>query len=160
MGTIQGSINFHHRFTAGAILHRSLLALPIAFVAIFLLLPLAFTFAVSFWPRAGLMMVPGFTLASYEAFFGGVRLLVLERSLRIAAEATVLSLLIAYPIAWFLATRASRGADCPVADHGAIPDQLHHSDICLDLAAGSRRTRQWPAAMAGCREPADQLVAL
>jgi ABC-type spermidine/putrescine transport system permease subunit I len=110
MGTIQGGISFRLRFWAGATLYRSLLMLPIAFIAAFLLLPLAFTFAVSFWPRVGLLMVPGLTLASYEAFFGGVRLLVLERSLLIAAEATILSLLIAYPIAWFLATRASPAA--------------------------------------------------
>jgi ABC-type spermidine/putrescine transport system permease subunit I len=110
VGKIQGSVSLRTRFTPGALLRRCLLALPIAFITAFLVLPLAFTFAISFWPRAGLMMVPGFTLASYVSFFGGVRLLVLERSLVIAAEATILSLLMAYPIAWFLATRAPPAA--------------------------------------------------
>ena len=38
-------------------------------------------------------------------FFSGVRLLVLERSLLVSIEATALSLLIAYPIAYFIAKR-------------------------------------------------------
>jgi ABC-type spermidine/putrescine transport system permease subunit I len=126
MGTIQGGVSLRPRIAAGALLHRSLLALPIIFVAAFLLLPLAFTFAVSFWPRVGLMMVPGFTLASYEEFFGGVRLVVLERSLLIAAEATILSLLIAYPIAWFLATRASPAATHVILSLMTIPFLINY----------------------------------
>ena len=56
-------------------------ALPIAFVAAFVLAPLALTIAVSFWTRVGLVVRPGFTFTSYAAFFTGVRVLVLERSL-------------------------------------------------------------------------------
>jgi ABC-type spermidine/putrescine transport system permease subunit I len=50
---------------------------------------------------------PDFVFTSYTAFFGGTRLGILERSLAVAAEVTLLGLLIAYPIAWFLAMRAS-----------------------------------------------------
>jgi ABC-type spermidine/putrescine transport system permease subunit I len=89
---------------------RVLLAIPIAFVAGFLLVPLALTFIVSFWERAGLKMRPAFTLASFEAIVSGARLVVLERSLLVAVEATVLSVLIAYPIAYFLARKASAAA--------------------------------------------------
>ena len=82
-------------------------ALPIAFVAVFVLLPLSLTIAVSFWTRAGLVVRPAFTFASYAAFFASARLLVLERSLTASIEATALSLLLAYPIAYFLAFKTS-----------------------------------------------------
>ena len=84
------------------------LAAPIAFVTMFLLVPLALTGVLSFWERAGFKLEPAFTLASYEAFFSGVRLSVLEKSLVAALIVTVLGLLIAYPIAWFLSNRVSR----------------------------------------------------
>lgn len=90
----------------GGSLRYGLLTLPIGFVAAFLLAPLGLTFALSFWERAGVRVRPAFTLASYQSFFEGVRLLVLERSLLVAAEATAISLLLAYPIAHFLASRA------------------------------------------------------
>ena len=66
--------------------------------------------AVSFWERAGLLVRPAFVLTSYFAFFEGVRLLVLERSLLVSFEATALSLLVAYPIAYFLAFKARPAA--------------------------------------------------
>jgi ABC-type spermidine/putrescine transport system permease subunit I len=82
-------------------------ALPIAFVAVFVLLPLALTIGVSFWTRVGLVVRPAFTFASYAAFFASARLLVFERSLAASIEATALSLLLAYPIAYFLAFKTS-----------------------------------------------------
>jgi ABC-type spermidine/putrescine transport system permease subunit II len=63
-------------------------ALSIAFTALFVLVPLALTIAVSFWTRVGLVVRPAFTFASYAAFFAGARLLVLERSLVASIEAT------------------------------------------------------------------------
>jgi ABC-type spermidine/putrescine transport system permease subunit I len=82
-------------------------ALPIGFAVVFVVLPLALTIAVSFWTRVGLLVRPAFTFTSYEAFFAGARLLVLERSFLASIEATVLSLLLAYPIAYFLAFKVS-----------------------------------------------------
>ena len=84
----------------------TLLAVPIAFMTVFLLVPVGLTIVVSFWQRVGLRVRPAFTLASYLDFFQGVRLTVLERSLLISAEATVISLLLAYPIAYVLAYKA------------------------------------------------------
>ena len=84
------------------------LAAPIAFVTMFLLAPLALTGVLSFWKRAGFKLEPAFTLASYEAFFSGVRLAVLEKSLVAALIVTALGLLVAYPIAYFLSNRVSR----------------------------------------------------
>lgn len=88
-------------------LRNGLLAVPLLFVAAFLVAPLALTVVVSFWRRSGFGIQPDFTFTSYAAFFGGTRLGILERSLAVGAEVTVLGLLIAYPIAWFLAMRAS-----------------------------------------------------
>ena len=82
-------------------------ALPIAFAAVFVPVPLALTIVVSFWIRVGLVVRPAFTFTSYAAFFAGARLLVLERSLIASIEATALSLVLAYPIAYFLAFKAS-----------------------------------------------------
>jgi ABC-type spermidine/putrescine transport system permease subunit I len=78
---------------------------PAVFVGFFLILPLGFTFVISFWMRVGFKVQPAFTLKSYAEFFSGVRLLVLERSLLASIEATALCLLIAYPIAYFIARR-------------------------------------------------------
>ena len=75
----------------------------------FLLVPLGLMVAVSFWERVGLFVRPAFVLTSYLAFFDGVRFTVLERSLLVSLEATVLSLVIAYPIAYFLAFKARPG---------------------------------------------------
>jgi ABC-type spermidine/putrescine transport system permease subunit I len=96
--------------SARSLVLRAFLFLPIFFLAVFLLVPLGLMIAVSFWERAGLLVRPAFVLTSYFAFFEGVRLVVLERSLLVALEATVLSLLIAYPIAYFLAFRVRPAA--------------------------------------------------
>ena len=85
---------------------QALLWLPVAFVAAFLVIPLGLTVAISFWERAGVRFVPAFSLSSYVAVVEGARLTVLERSLIVALEATMLSLAIAYPLAYFLARKA------------------------------------------------------
>ena len=87
------------------IIRYVLFLIPPVFVAFFLIVPLAFTIVISFWERAGFRVRPAFTLNSYIDFFSGVRLLVLERSFLVSVEATIISLLIAYPIAYFLAAR-------------------------------------------------------
>jgi ABC-type spermidine/putrescine transport system permease subunit I len=107
VGALQGGLNADERNVLSRVLGRlGFPTLPIAFVAAFVLAPLALTVAVSFWIRVGLLVRPGFTFASYTAFFTGIRLLVLERSMVASIEATGLSLLLAYPIAYFLAFKA------------------------------------------------------
>src|SRR6202011_709806 len=86
----------------------ALLAVPIVFVAVFLLAPLALVFAVSFWQRVGFRVRPAFQLGAYLDFLTGVRLFVLERGLLVAAEVTAISLVLAYPIAYFLCFRVGR----------------------------------------------------
>ena len=93
----------------GALRH-GLLAVPILFVTALLLVPLALTVVISFWKRVGPKIQPDFTLKSYAEFFQGDRLIVLGRALIAAAEVTAVSLLIAYPIAYFLSRRAKPAA--------------------------------------------------
>jgi ABC-type spermidine/putrescine transport system permease subunit I len=85
-----------------------LLLVPVIFVAVFLIGPLALAFAISFWQRVGFRVRPAFQLSAYFDFLSGVRLFVLERGLVVAAEVTTLSLLLAYPIAYFLCFRVRR----------------------------------------------------
>ena len=67
---------------------RTCLLLPAAFVTLLLVLPLGFTFVVSFWRRSMLGMRPAFLFTSYADFLTGTRLVVLWRSLLISIEAT------------------------------------------------------------------------
>lgn len=92
------------------LVRHALLTLPLLFLAVFLVLPLGFMVVMSFWERAGLRVRPAFSLAAYAEFFSGVRLEVLKRSLLAAGEVTLIGLLIAYPIAYALATRMGRTA--------------------------------------------------
>ena len=87
-----------------------LLALPVMFVAMFLIAPLALAFAISFWQRVGFRIRPAFRLDAYLDFLSGVRLFVLERGVLVAAEVTAISLVLAYPIAYFLCFRVRREA--------------------------------------------------
>ncbi len=84
---------------------RTLLAVPVAMIGLLLAVPLVLTFVISVFERTGPKIRPGFTFKSYAQFFDGARLVVLERGVLVAAEATIISLLIAYPIAYFLAMR-------------------------------------------------------
>jgi len=86
-------------------LRLAALGLPLAAVAALVVGPLAITFAVSFWRKKGFSMEPDLTLANYQLFFAGPRLEVLERSLLVAGSSTLVMVLIAYPIAYLVATR-------------------------------------------------------
>ena len=68
---------------------KTLLALPLLFIAAFFLVPLGLSVAISFWERVGLRVRPAFTLRSYAEFLSGVRFAVLERSLLVAVEVTL-----------------------------------------------------------------------
>ena len=84
---------------------RALLSLPIGFVVVFVLGPLAVTLVISFWQRAGFHLEPALSLQAYETFFGSVRVGVLHRSVIVALLTTAFSLILAYPIAYLLALR-------------------------------------------------------
>ena len=110
MGAFQGSAEPLNVHAEKLKLRDALLGVPLAFVTVFLVVPLALTVVISFWKRVGFSIQPDFSFASYASFLGGLRMEILERSLVVAAEVTVLGLLVAYPIAWFLAMKASARA--------------------------------------------------
>ena len=81
------------------------LGLPLLLIAGLILGPLLLTLLVSVFEKSGFWIRPGFTLDSYRLFFAGARLEVLERSFRVALFATLIMLLIAYPIAYLVTLR-------------------------------------------------------
>jgi ABC-type spermidine/putrescine transport system permease subunit I len=107
MGALQGGLGLRLRTINWSKRGRqALLSLPLVFVGLFLIVPLALTIMVSFWERAGLKFRPTFSLTSYIAIIEGARLEVLKRTFIVSIEATAISLAIAYPIAYFLARKA------------------------------------------------------
>ncbi len=84
-----------------------LLLLPgAAWLLIFAILPLAFTLVMSFWTSTIFGTTATWTFANYGQFVEEpVYVSVLLTTIRIAIVTTFLTLLISYPIAWFLATR-------------------------------------------------------
>jgi ABC-type spermidine/putrescine transport system permease subunit I len=105
MGEVQGrSWQIAGHWARIAATYRSwILGFPILFVLFFGVVPLGLTLMVSFWERQGFWVRPELTLRFYAEFFSGVRLFVLQRSLVVAALVAVLGLILAYPIAYFLA---------------------------------------------------------
>jgi ABC-type spermidine/putrescine transport system permease subunit I len=87
-------------------LARTFLLIPLLLAAVLILCPLLVMFTISFWQRSGFTMVPALSVESYQEFLGGVRTWVLVRTTVVALVSTAISLLLAYPVAYFLAFRA------------------------------------------------------
>ncbi|MCM2402737.1 ABC transporter permease [Rhizobium sp. S153] len=85
-------------------------ALPaLIFTIAFFLVPFLYMAAISFWKREGREIVASWTLDNYAAFFGKPHLLkALFNSLEVTAIVTVISILLAYPLAWIIAERVPR----------------------------------------------------
>ena len=105
----------------------ALLGAPIAFVTAFLVVPLGLSVAISFWERVGFKLQPAFSLGAYQAFFSGVRLGVFEKSFVLALAVTVIGLLVAYPIAFFLSRRVSPRASQACLFLFAVPFVINPS---------------------------------
>ncbi len=72
----------------------------------FFLLPFAFMVAMSLWERVGGRIVASWTLDNYRDFFARPHLVEgLTNSLEITVTVTVMSVLLAYPLAWILAEK-------------------------------------------------------
>ncbi len=82
-----------------------LLIVPVLFVAVLIIGPLSIMAAVSFWTKTGFTMKPDFSLEAYRTFLGGVRLSIFFRSLVVATFATLIMIVIAYPVAFLIARR-------------------------------------------------------
>jgi len=90
--------------------YKSLVSVPpLAWVALFLLLPYALMFAHSFWAVREGVIVHDWSLRNYRALGANpVYLEVLFRSMRIAASVMLCSILLGYPLAYFLSFHARR----------------------------------------------------
>jgi spermidine/putrescine transport system permease protein len=80
---------------------------PLLWVAAFLLFPYALMFAHSFWLVRDGVIVHAWSLHNFATLFQNpIYLSVLFRTMRIAASVTLLSLLLGYPLAYFLSFHA------------------------------------------------------
>jgi spermidine/putrescine transport system permease protein len=80
---------------------------PLLWVGLFLLLPYALMFAHSFWAVHGGVLVHEWNLHNYATLFSKpVYVEVLLRTMRIAASVTLCSLLLGYPLAYYLSFHA------------------------------------------------------
>ncbi len=80
---------------------------PLLWVGLFLLLPYALMFAHSFWAVRDGMLVHEWNLRNYQTLLSNpVYVGVLFRTMRIAASVTLFSLLLGYPLAYFLSFHA------------------------------------------------------
>src|SRR6202142_522337 len=80
---------------------------PLLWVGLFLLLPYALMFAHSFWLVRDGLLVHQWNLQNYQKLLvNPVFWEVLLRTMRIAASVTLLSLLLAYPLAYFMSFHA------------------------------------------------------
>src|SRR6201987_3934129 len=88
--------------------YKSIISLPpLLWVGLFLLLPYALMFAHSFWLVRDGFLVHEWNLENYAKLFRNpVYVEVLFRTMRIAASVTLLSLLLGYPLAYFMSFRA------------------------------------------------------
>jgi spermidine/putrescine transport system permease protein len=80
---------------------------PLTWVALFLLIPYALMFAHSFWLVRDGFLIHQWNLQNYAKLFQNpVYLEVLFRTMRIAAGVTLLSLLLGYPLAYYMSFHA------------------------------------------------------
>jgi spermidine/putrescine transport system permease protein len=87
-----------------------LLVLPATlWLLIFAVAPVALLFAMSFWTSSIFGTTTDFTLDNYRVILDDpIYFKVLIQTLRISATVTVISLIVSYPMAYFLATRSAK----------------------------------------------------
>lgn len=87
----------------------ALLAPALLWTIAFFLVPLAIMTLYSLWERAGMKLVRSLTLANYERFFEKSYFLgSLANSVEVTLTVTIISVVLAYPLAWILAERVPR----------------------------------------------------
>ena len=103
--------------------YKTLVSLPpLLWVGLFLLLPYALMLAHSFWAVREGILVPQWNLDNYAALFSKpVYLGVLLRTMRIAASVTLCSLLLGYPLAYYLSF------------HGGVRKELLYQLVIVPL---------------------------
>ena len=86
----------------------SFLAPPNAWLVLFFVLPMATMVMYSFWQVVDYQIVADFTFRNYQRLTGNLYVTVFWRTIRISIIVTVLSLLIGYPVAYYLARKVRR----------------------------------------------------
>jgi spermidine/putrescine transport system permease protein len=82
---------------------------PLLWVTVFLLVPYGFLFCFSFWTVQSQIIVHHWTLSNYMALLSNpVYLDVLLRSVRIAASVAFVSLVLGFPLAYYVSFRATK----------------------------------------------------
>ncbi len=109
------------RSVRGRLVQAAVLGLPLAAVTALIVGPLAMTTVISFWQKKGFSMAPALSLENYAAFFSGVRLEILLRSLWVAVTSTAIMLVLAYAIAYVVAKRVKTSLVRPVLFVFAVP---------------------------------------
>ena len=88
----------------------SLLSPTLVVMLLFLAVPLAIMFTLSFWTQTYVTYDKSFTIANYFAFFERpIYPYLLGKSLLMSLSVTVATVLLAYPMAYFLAFRVTQG---------------------------------------------------
>ena len=93
--------------------YRTAVAIPPLFwVGTFLVVPYGLLFLYSFWQVRSQTIVHDWTVSNYrELLSNPLYLTVLGRSLRVAVSVTCFSLVLAFPLAYFISFRLQRGKD-------------------------------------------------
>lgn len=86
----------------------SFLAPPGAWLLLFFIVPMLSMVVFSFWRTVDYRFVATFTLENYERLAGSLYVNVFWRTLRISIYVTLLSLVIGYPVAYFLARKVKQ----------------------------------------------------
>ncbi|WP_341912100.1 ABC transporter permease [Ferrovibrio terrae] len=86
----------------------SFLAVPKLWLVVFFVLPMIAMLLYSFWRVADYQIVADFTLRNYQKIGGPLYVGVFLATIKLSIYVTILSLLIGYPVAYFLARKVRR----------------------------------------------------
>jgi spermidine/putrescine transport system permease protein len=81
---------------------------PVGWLLFFFLLPMVVMVVFSVWRTVDFKIVPGFTLGNYAALLKPIYASVFARTLRISLTVMLVSALLGYPVAYFLARKVHR----------------------------------------------------
>lgn len=81
---------------------------PAAWIGVFFVLPMATIVMLSFWRVVDYDIVADFTLANYEKLFRPLYLDVFWRTIKVSLLVTAISLVVGYPVAYYLARKTRR----------------------------------------------------
>ena len=84
------------------------LAPPGLWIGFFFVLPMFTIVLMSFWRVVDYDIVPSFTLANYERLFRPLYLDVFWRTIKVSLLVTAISLIVGYPVAYYLARKTRR----------------------------------------------------